>query len=118
MDLPRVREGDPITAEAMNLLLEAAGRAMLVLGPGLQAEGNVLSALVGRAITARITGALSGGQYPWIEVEPVAGGTWNDLTRTGTAYERNSSTSVPTSTIVDIYVTPVGTYVFDAGQCP
>jgi hypothetical protein len=118
MNLPRVREGDPITAELMNALLEAAGAARIALGPGLQADGNVLSALVRRPIVARITGAISGGQYPWIEVEDAAGGTFNDLTRSGTAYARNSVTADLTNKIVDIKVTPAGTYVFDASECP
>jgi hypothetical protein len=78
----------------------------------------VLSALVRRPIPARITGPLSSGTFPWIEVNDAAGGTFTDGSRTGVAYERNGQTSDLTNLIVDIIPTSVGTYLFDSGECP
>lgn len=124
MKLPRVKPGDEITADLMNKLLEVAEscRLEVVQGGGLLMESNpeggyTLSLAVGRFFWAKITGAISGGTYPWTEQFPAASGTWTAGTRTGVAYEENGNTSVPTNTYVRMRRTVVNDFRFSAGTC-
>jgi hypothetical protein len=119
--LPRVEEGDPVTDTLWNALIDAARRCNVEPGPGLHMDENpdgvVLSALVVREFYAKITGAISGGTYPWTEQFPAASGTWTAGTRTGVAYERNGNTTVPSNTYVTMKWTVAGFYEFVAGSC-
>jgi hypothetical protein len=120
--LPRVEPDDPITDGFLNALIEAAGRCRLEVGSGLQAAegptGTVLSTVVSRPFYAKITGALSGGTYPFTEQFTAAGGTWTAGNLTGVAYEQNSYASVPTNTYVIMRWVAAGYYQFAAGSCP
>jgi hypothetical protein len=124
MKLPRVKPDDPITADLMNLLLAVAEscRLEVVQGGGLLMEENpqggyTLGLAVGRFFWAKITGAISGGTYPWTEQFPDASGAWTAGTRTGVAYEENGNTSVAANTYVRMRRTIVDDYRFQAGTC-
>lgn len=119
--LPRVADGDPITDTLWNALIDAARRCNIEVGEGLQStegpDGITLSAEGDEPFYAKITGAISGGTYPWTEQFPDASGAWTAGTRTGVAYEENGNTSVPTNTYVMMEWTPVGDFRFSAGTC-
>lgn len=120
--LPRVLPGDKVCVDDINALFEAAEASELSVGPGLLLTdnpqgGKTLSVSEERTFDAKITGPLSSGTYPWLEVFPASGGTWANGSRTGVAYEENSFTGVATGTVVKMWRTVVNDYRFRASAC-
>jgi hypothetical protein len=123
MKLPRVREGEPITADLFNRLFEVAEKCGLGVaqGSGLSLidgpDGYVLGASVPVFRWGKTTGALSGGTYPITEQFPAASGTWTAGSLSVTAYEDNGNTSVATNTYVKFWRSVQGDWRFSAGTC-
>lgn len=119
MPLPRVKPGQPITAGLFNALVEAANAQSLTVaqGSGLAIDRGVLYATIPGPMWAKITGAISGGAYPFTQQFPAASGAWTNGPLTGNAVETTGNTSVATGTIVQVWRTPAGDWRFRASQC-
>lgn len=123
MQLPRVKEGDPITPDLFNRLFEVAERCNLSVGQGSGLnllsgpDGYALSAVISQPIWIKTTGAISSGQYPFTQQFPAAGGGWTAGSLTDTAFEANGNTSVPTNTYARAWRTVQGDWRFLAGTC-
>jgi hypothetical protein len=123
MKLPRVKEGDPITADLFNRLFEVAESCRLTVGQGsglsllAGPDGYTLSAVVSKPIWGKITGAISSGTYPFTLQFEGAAGTWTDGPLTGLAYEVSGNTAVPIDTYVKLWWTSSGDWRFLAGSC-
>lgn len=83
---------------------------------------NTLSIDESDEFFARITGAATGGAYPWREVLPAGNGTWRDGSRSGTVAARpireiNNYSGVP---LVKVRVRRGrdGTLYFQGSNCP
>lgn len=123
MQLPRVKEGDPITADLFNRLFEVAeqcnlkvaqgGRIDLIAGP----DGYVLSTMMTTPIWIKTTGAISSGTYPFTQQFPDSSGAWTAGSLTDVAYEANGNTAVPTNTYARAWRTAQGDWRFLAGTC-
>lgn len=123
MKLPRVKAGDPITADLFNRLLEVAESCRLSVGQGgslsllAGPDGYTLSALVSRPAWAKTTGVLADGTYPFTLQHEGPSGTWIDAPLTGVAYEISGNTSVPIGTYVRLWWSSAGDWRFLAGSC-
>jgi len=123
MNVPRVKEGDVVTAEAFNRLVDAANASTLTVAQGsgltLQSspDGYVLGTTVMLPFYGKITGPISSGKYPFTVQIPAAGGTWQASPQTGTAWEVAGNTSVATNTYVKMWRTAAGDTRFLAGTC-
>lgn len=101
--LPRVKPGEPIKAEHVNAVYDAAESLEIVGVPPIMVEGNEIRYDgLPPGFWIQITGAPSGAKHPWREVFPVSGGSWTNGSRTGTtstdsAYEINGSTATLTN---------------------
>lgn len=123
MNITKVKEGDPITAESFNRLVDAANSCELSVaqGSGLTLasgpDGHVLGTAIMLPFYAKITGAISGGQYPFTVQFPAAGGTWTAGTQTGTAFEITGNLTVAVNSYVRMWRTTAGDYRFLKGTC-
>ncbi len=123
MKLPRVKEGDPITANLFNRLIEVAESCSLSVGQGsglsllAGPDGYTLSAQLSKPIWGKITGSISSGTYPFTLQFEGPSGTWTDGPMTGLAYEVSGNTSVPIDTHVELWWTSSGDWRFLAGSC-
>jgi hypothetical protein len=123
MQLPRVKVGDPITADLFNKLFEVAERCNLSVGQGSSLtllagpDGYVVGTAMGSPIWIKTTGALSGGTYPFTQQFAAASGGWTAGSLSDVAYEANGNTSVPTNTYARAWRTVRGDWRFLAGTC-
>lgn len=121
--IPPIRAGDLITEGWLNKIVDAANQANLTVGDGgslaltVGPDGYSLSSVVSTSTYGKITGPISGGQYPFTEQFPDTGGTWVAGTTTGTAYEQNNNPSVSVNTIVELKWSSAGYYQFERGSC-
>jgi hypothetical protein len=124
MPRPRVKPGDPITAEALNSLLDLADRAGidLAVGSGLDRRGGAIVSTRRWEGFVKLT-SRSGSSYAWTEAVRV-GGAWEDGVRSGTttddpALEVNAATSLSTfPTRVRAWRLTDGTLAFQVSACP
>jgi hypothetical protein len=123
VNLPRVKPGDPITADLVNALIDAARASQLSVGPdsGLVLtegpEGPVLAAERLGFLWGKLTGGISGGTYPFTQQREDAGGTWVDGPITGAAYETTGNTALTAGTLVQLWRTAAGDWRFQASAC-
>lgn len=123
MKLPRVKPGDPITADLFNRLIEVAESCRLSVGQGgglsllSGPDGYTLTAQVSRPVWGRITGAIADGLYPFTLQHEAPAGAWIDASLTGHAYEINGNLAVPVGAYVRLWWTSSGDWRFLAGSC-
>lgn len=123
MSLPKAKGGQPIFDGDFNRLIDIANSCNLTVGQGsglnLQSgpDGYVLSTSVAMPFWAKITGAISSGQYPFTQQYEATGGTWTAAPLTGTAFEITGNTSVAANTYVKMWRSAAGDYRFLAGSC-
>lgn len=123
MSLPRVQVGDVISVDLFNALIDAANRARLRVAQSCgillndHPDGYTLSTSIPSFLWAKTTGAISGGQYPWVLLLPDTSGAWTVTSITGTAYEANGNTSVASGTYIQLYKLSSGIWEFRASLC-
>lgn len=110
---PRVKPGDPIKAEHLNVLFDALKDIGVVGVPPIFVENNVVRFDgLPPGFWIKLTGAPSSTAHPWQEVIPATGGLWSNGARSGTtstdpAYEVNGSTTTLTNKYARAWRDPV-----------
>ncbi len=121
--LPRVQEGDIVSIEDFNALIDAANGCGVTVGPGSGLimtsgpDGGVLGTALASFLWAKTTGAISGGKYPFTQQMPMAAGTWAAGPVTGNAYEVHGNPSVASGTYIKVWRAASGAWLFNASAC-
>lgn len=123
MSIRRLKVGDTITegwlndliamANACNLSIGQGGNLTMTSGP----DGYTIDADFSGSIWGEVTGALSGGTYPFKEIFPDTAGAWIDGNLTDVAYEADGNTTVATGKRARFWRTAQGDWRFRAGAC-